>query len=73
MRMQIFLLILWQTGFQERAIACFQAVIEYSLFAPPAFPAIKRTSSHLGLFEAYFASEVPRFGETGETRIHTDT
>lgn len=54
-----------QAGFQERAIAAFQSVIEYSLSAPAQFPATRRAASHVGLFEAYFGSEVPRFGEPG--------
>ncbi len=57
-----------QAGFMEKAIACYQACIEYSCYAPSAFPATRRVQTHVTLFESFFMSEAARFGEAG-TRL----
>ncbi|KAI8825246.1 NRDE-2, necessary for RNA interference-domain-containing protein [Fimicolochytrium jonesii] len=57
-------LLLYQSGFRERAVALYQAIIEFNCFCPPAF----RTQTYeqrLGMFESFWESEVPRFGEDG--------
>ncbi|KAJ3220855.1 Protein nrde2 [Clydaea vesicula] len=53
-----------QAGYIERAIATFQAIIEFTCFPPPAFAkySLKQKSD---CFESYWESEVPRFGESG--------
>ncbi|KAI8918519.1 NRDE-2, necessary for RNA interference-domain-containing protein [Powellomyces hirtus] len=53
-----------QSGFIERAIALYQAMIEFSCFCPPAF-ATQTYEQRVGMFESFWESEVPRFGEEG--------
>ncbi|KAI8894965.1 NRDE-2, necessary for RNA interference-domain-containing protein [Globomyces pollinis-pini] len=51
-----------QSGFIEKAIACFQALIEFNLFCPPDYS--KRSFyDKLELFEVFWDSECPRFGD----------
>ncbi|KAJ3217494.1 hypothetical protein HDU67_007857 [Dinochytrium kinnereticum] len=57
---------LLQAGFIERAISCFQAMIEFSAFCPPAFET-QTFQQRLDMFEAFWESECPRFGEEGAT------
>lgn len=55
-----------QVGHSERAMACFQALIEYNLCTPPELG--QEGVSHkdrLEFFETFWDSEVPRFGEAG--------
>eukprot|EP00048_Salpingoeca_helianthica_P004045 m.73175 g.73175 ORF g.73175 m.73175 type:complete len:1053 (+) comp13027_c0_seq1:17-3175(+) len=55
--------VLWrETGFGERGLALMQALVEYSMRAPPLFPA-QRDASHLALFESFFGANVARIGE----------
>jgi hypothetical protein len=57
-------LFLKQTGYAERAIACYQAIIEFNCFLPSD---LKHSSVHQKLekFQEFWDSECPRFGESG--------
>jgi hypothetical protein len=56
--------ILSQAGYIEKAIAAYQALIEFNFYCPPAF-ASQTLEQQLGLFEDFWESECPRFGEAG--------
>ncbi|TPX68733.1 hypothetical protein SpCBS45565_g02910 [Spizellomyces sp. 'palustris'] len=56
--------LLGQSGFMERAVALFQAMIEFSGFCPPAFTS-QTFAERLAMFGAFWESEVPRIGEEG--------
>ncbi|KAJ3103732.1 hypothetical protein HDU97_009906 [Phlyctochytrium planicorne] len=53
---------LFQSGFVERAICSFQAMIEFSAFCPPAFES-QPFEQRVDMFESFWESECPRFGE----------
>ncbi|KAI9102008.1 NRDE-2, necessary for RNA interference-domain-containing protein [Phlyctochytrium arcticum] len=53
-----------EAGYVERAIALFQAMIEFSCFCPPAF-AKQTFQQRLGMFESFWEQDHPRFGEDG--------
>ncbi|KAI8853489.1 NRDE-2, necessary for RNA interference-domain-containing protein [Chytridium lagenaria] len=53
-----------QSGFIERAICCFQAMIEFSSFCPQAFEE-QPFQDRVEIFELFWESECPRFGEEG--------
>ncbi|GAB6029868.1 Protein nrde2 [Chamberlinius hualienensis] len=56
--------LLYQSGYQEKAVASFQALIEFNFFAPEH---LTKTSISLedkiAFFEPFWDSGVPRFGE----------
>ncbi|KAI9342758.1 NRDE-2, necessary for RNA interference-domain-containing protein [Zopfochytrium polystomum] len=56
--------LLLQAGQVERAIALSQAMVEFSCFCPPAF-AHQSFDVRLNLFEIFWESGCPRFGEEG--------
>lgn len=66
LRMTVFM---QKAGFSEHAIACWQALIEYSFYKPRRFQNLEYYiggqlgSTTLSAFEAFWESEVPRFGE----------
>lgn len=49
-----------EAGYQELALAAWQAILEYKLMAPPALAADKMQQ-----FEEFWESEAPRIGEPG--------
>ena len=56
---------LWaRAGYRERAVALFQANIEINLFSP-LFPGYYSLEDRLAMFEPFWESGVPRFGEPG--------
>lgn len=53
-----------QAGYMERSVAIFQALVELNLFAPPHAKSKTVTlDAKLALFEAFWDSRAPRFGE----------
>ncbi|KAJ3388054.1 hypothetical protein HDU84_000297 [Entophlyctis sp. JEL0112] len=53
-------------GYTERAVALFQAMIEFSCFTPPAFSAeMMSFFQRMELFEEFWESECARIGEAG--------
>ena len=54
---------LTETGYQEKAIACYQAMIEFTCYAPPFTPSDASFNKRLDFFEEFWESEAPRFGE----------
>ncbi|KNC97470.1 uncharacterized protein SPPG_07387 [Spizellomyces punctatus DAOM BR117] len=56
--------LLGQSGFMERAVALFQAMIEFTGFCPPAFTN-QTFVERLAMFGAFWESEMPRIGEEG--------
>ncbi|KAK6387043.1 hypothetical protein LTS17_000309 [Exophiala oligosperma] len=56
-------LLLWQSGFTERALGVWQAMIEFNLFRPSQLS----TDMVMSAFEQFWSSEVPRVGEDGAT------
>ncbi|CAM6088353.1 unnamed protein product [Calypogeia fissa] len=52
----------WQAGHQELAVGLFQAQIEYSIFSPRL---MLTEGGKLTLFESFWSSGAPRFGEEG--------
>ncbi|KAJ3012516.1 hypothetical protein HKX48_006248 [Thoreauomyces humboldtii] len=56
--------LLAQSGFIERAVALYQAMIEFNCFCPPAFTT-QSYEQRMGMFEGFWDSELPRFGEEG--------
>ena len=55
-----------QAGQTEKAVACFQALIEFNLCCPPELDSQDLpTKARLEFFEAFWDSSVPRFGEEG--------
>ncbi|XP_013400214.1 protein NRDE2 homolog [Lingula anatina] len=53
-----------QAGQMEKAIASFQALIEFNLCCPESLMALPQ-KDRLDVFEAFWDSGMPRFGETG--------
>ncbi|KAJ3144256.1 Protein nrde2 [Geranomyces variabilis] len=53
-----------QAGFIERAVGCWQAMIEFSCFVPWAFEG-QTFAQRMGMFEEWWEGEAPRFGEAG--------
>lgn len=53
-----------RSGFREKAVALFQANIEFNLFQP-SLPGYYSMEDRLAVFEPFWESGVPRFGETG--------
>lgn len=51
-----------QSGYHERAAAMFQAMIEFNLFTPESLVSASREKS-LSFFQAFWNTEIPRFGE----------
>ncbi len=49
-------------GFREKGLALFQAMVEFNLFSPD-FPGYYALEDKLALFEPFWESGVPRFGE----------
>ncbi|KIW19303.1 hypothetical protein PV08_03597 [Exophiala spinifera] len=62
-------LLLWQSGFTERAIGLWQAVLEFNLFRPCELA----TDTLLSEFEQFWSSEVPRIGEDGATGWYSNS
>ena len=56
--------LLLQSGFKEKAIAAYQALIEFNCYCPKAFR-FQTFEQRLGLFEAFWDTECPRFAENG--------
>ncbi|RWS08655.1 protein NRDE2-like protein [Dinothrombium tinctorium] len=54
-----------QCGFSERALATWQALIEFNLYTPQSLDLNKPLSEWLEFFELFWDSGVPRFGENG--------
>ena len=52
-----------RSGFREKAVAIFQAVVELNLFSPE-FSSFRSLDDKLALFEPFWESGVARFGET---------
>lgn len=52
---------LWQAGHAERAVACFQAQIEFNWFCPADFESTP-SSGQLAFLETYWDSGAPQFG-----------
>jgi hypothetical protein len=52
------------SGYNEKAIALFQAIIEFNCFIPPAFQA-QTFEQRRSMLEGFWESECPRFGELG--------
>lgn len=50
-----------QAGYTERAVAIWQAVLEYNFFGPEA----SSSSDRIASFENFWDSEIPRLGEPG--------
>ncbi|KAJ3326989.1 hypothetical protein HDU76_012445 [Blyttiomyces sp. JEL0837] len=63
--------LLIQSGFIERAIAIFQAMIEFNAFCPEAFEG-QTLAQRLDMFEVFWESECPRFGEKGAVGWKSD-
>ncbi|KAK9720413.1 hypothetical protein K7432_004142 [Basidiobolus ranarum] len=55
-----------QSGYVERAHACYQAMIELHFFCPEQYYQYS-FEEQLDVFEEFWESEVPRFGENGAT------
>ncbi|KAK7103736.1 hypothetical protein V1264_018579 [Littorina saxatilis] len=55
---------LHQSGFTEKAVASYQAMIEFNLFRPPSLN-LTPTSDCVAVFESFWDSGVARFGEPG--------
>merc|ERR1719266_117371 len=56
---------LWsRSGYRERSMALFQALVEFNLFSPK-FPGYFGVDNKLKSFKSFWDSGVPRFGETG--------
>lgn len=55
----------FQVGFGERALACFQALIEYNCFAPDKLGPRDMRSKRNAFFEIFWDADVPKFGEPG--------
>lgn len=55
--------VLYQSGYHERAIANFQALIEFNFFAPEQLQRYIRLDDWLAFFEPFWDSGNPRFGE----------
>ncbi len=53
-----------RSGFREKGTALFQAMLELNLFSPD-FPGYYSLDDRLALFEPFWESRVPRFGEDG--------
>ncbi|KAK6180997.1 hypothetical protein SNE40_008946 [Patella caerulea] len=53
---------LQQAGLKEKAIASFQALIEFNLFCPPQYKDLD-TVERIAMFESFWDSNVARFGE----------
>ncbi|KAJ3158625.1 hypothetical protein HDU86_002588 [Geranomyces michiganensis] len=51
-----------QAGFIERAVASYQAMIEFTCFCPPAFASLT-FAQRMGMFEEWWEGEASRFGE----------
>ena len=54
-----------QSGFLEKAVASFQALIEFNIFLPEEALAHHDTRHRLEFFEIFWDSSVPRIGEDG--------
>ncbi|KIW88363.1 uncharacterized protein Z519_10932 [Cladophialophora bantiana CBS 173.52] len=54
-------LLLWQSGFTERAVGIWQALLEFNYFRPPNLPCAELVPS----FQEFWDSEVARIGEEG--------
>ncbi|KAJ1561697.1 hypothetical protein HK096_003681, partial [Nowakowskiella sp. JEL0078] len=53
-----------QSGYNERAVALYQAIIEFNFFCPLAFK--KQTfDQRIDMFEMFWEDEGPRFGDSG--------
>lgn len=50
-------------GFQERSLACFQALVEYNMFSPQEFKGSAAGGRSFTLFEAFWESSAPRVGD----------
>ncbi|KAI8621969.1 NRDE-2, necessary for RNA interference-domain-containing protein [Chytriomyces sp. MP71] len=57
---------LFDAGYTERAVALYQAMIEFSCFTPPAFAQMD-FEQRMDLFEDFWESECARVGEAGAT------
>eukprot|EP01083_Nonionella_stella_P095599 268400_1 len=57
-----------QSGYVERSIAMFQALIEYNCFCPKKFV---RKNSRISFFEVFWESESARIGEPGSLTWRT--
>ncbi|XP_067680449.1 nuclear exosome regulator NRDE2-like [Haliotis asinina] len=55
---------LHQVGYTERAVASYQALIEFNVFCPSSLTDTS-TADRAGVFESFWDSSVPRFGEPG--------
>ncbi|KAJ3178948.1 hypothetical protein HDU87_003217 [Geranomyces variabilis] len=53
-----------ESGFVERAVGCWQAMIEFTCFVPRAFEG-QTFAQRIGMFEEWWEGEAPRFGEVG--------
>ncbi len=53
-----------RAGFREKGVALFQAMMELNLFSPE-FPGYYSLDDRLALFEPFWESGAPRFGEPG--------
>lgn len=56
--------ILWEAGFEEKAVAGLQAMLEFNLFEPDSVKNSPLAEKRI-FFEIYWAGNVPRFGEKG--------
>ena len=61
---------LHQVGQTEKAIACFQALIEFNCFCRSEIRNSSTLKGQIAFFETYWDSNVARFGETGATGWH---
>lgn len=57
--------VLYQSGYHERAIANFQALIELNFFTPQHLSPSAPLQDWLAFFEPFWDSGLPRFGEKG--------
>ncbi|OAP64139.1 hypothetical protein AYL99_00111 [Fonsecaea erecta] len=62
-------LFLWQSGFTERAVGIWQALLEFNYFRPRNTPSTDLIPS----FEQFWASEVARIGEEGSAGWRSNT
>uniref|UniRef100_T1IPR7 Uncharacterized protein n=1 Tax=Strigamia maritima TaxID=126957 RepID=T1IPR7_STRMM len=54
---------LHQVGHREKALACFQAMMEFNFFTPVSLNFNMNLNDWLAFFEPFWDSSVPRFGE----------
>lgn len=67
----LYCLFLRQVGHSEKAVACYQALIEFNLCSPSEFDSKDLPlKERVQFFETFWDSGVPRFGESGAQGWH---